>query len=83
MYEFKEATLYATFRRLVKDGLVDAYWGDGTQGGCRKYYRITNAGRAVYRRNVLDWTVTQQITNTILNLPNTDQKSTDQKETVR
>ena len=26
-YEIKEATLYATFRRLVKDGFVDAYWG--------------------------------------------------------
>ena len=43
-YEIKEATLYATFRRLVKDGLVEAYWGDETQGGRRKYYRITDAG---------------------------------------
>ena len=42
-YEIKEATLYATFRRLVKDGLVEAYWGDETQGGRRKYYRITDA----------------------------------------
>ena len=58
-YEIKEATLYATFRRLDKDGLVEAYWGDETQGGRRKYYRITDAGRAVYRQNVLDWTATQ------------------------
>ena len=48
-YEIKEATLYASYRRLVKDGLVEAYWGDETQGGRRKYYRITDAGRAVYR----------------------------------
>ncbi len=67
-YEIKEATLYATFRRLVKDGLVEAYWGDETQGGRRKYYRITDAGRAVYRQNVLDWTATQRIINTLLNL---------------
>ena len=73
-YEIKEATLYATFRRLDKDGLVEAYWGDETQGGRRKYYRITDAGRAVYRQNVLDWTATQQIINTLLNLPDTDQK---------
>jgi DNA-binding PadR family transcriptional regulator len=71
-YEIKEATLYATFRRLDKDGLVEAYWGDETQGGRRKYYRITDAGRAVYRQNVLDWTATQQIINTLLNLKEAD-----------
>jgi DNA-binding PadR family transcriptional regulator len=66
-YEIKEATLYATFRRLVKDGLVEAHWGDETQGGRRKYYRITDAGRAVYKQNLLDWQTTQRIINTILN----------------
>lgn len=67
-YEIKEATLYATFRRLAKDGLVEAYWGDETQGGRRKYYRITDAGRAVYAQNVRDWTATQRIINSLLNL---------------
>ena len=66
-YEIKEATLYATFRRLVKDGLVEAYWGDETQGGRRKYYR----------QNVLDWTATEQIINTLLNLPTTQPKETE------
>ncbi|MFS8498745.1 MAG: PadR family transcriptional regulator, partial [Micromonosporaceae bacterium] len=51
-HEIKEATLYAAYRRLAKDGLIEAYWGDESQGGRRKYYRITDAGRAVYRRNV-------------------------------
>ena len=68
-YEIKEATLYATFRRLERDGLVEAYWGDETQGGRRKYYRITDAGRAVYRRNVVAWQTTHQIINTLLDLP--------------
>ena len=67
-YEIKEATLYATFRRLAKDGLVEAYWGDETQGGRRKYYRITDAGRAVYLQNVRDWTATQRIINSLLNV---------------
>jgi len=67
-YEIKEATLYATYRRLVKDGLVEASWGDETQGGRRKYYRITDAGRAVYRQNVADWLATQAIINTLLNV---------------
>lgn len=68
VHEIKEATLYASFRRLVKDGLLEAYWGDESQGGRRKYYRITDAGRAVYRRNVADWTATQKIINSLLNL---------------
>jgi len=67
-YEIKEATLYATFRRLTKDGLIEPYWGDETQGGRRKYYRITDAGRAVFRRNVDDWLATQKIINTLLDL---------------
>lgn len=67
-HEIKEATLYASFRRLARDGLVEAYWGDESQGGRRKYYRITDAGRAVYRRNVADWRATQQIINTLLDL---------------
>ncbi|HEX4058865.1 MAG TPA: PadR family transcriptional regulator [Galbitalea sp.] len=67
-YEIKEATLYATFRRLTKDGLVEAYWGDETQGGRRKYYRITDAGRAVFTQSVNDWTATARIINTLLNL---------------
>jgi PadR family transcriptional regulator PadR len=67
-YEIKEATLYASFRRLTEDGLVEAYWGDETQGGRRKYYRITDAGRAVYTRNLADWMATQNIINTLLNV---------------
>lgn len=67
-YEIKEATLYATFRRLEKEGLVEAYWGDESQGGRRKYYTITDAGRAVFRRAVTDWTATQQIINTLLDV---------------
>jgi PadR family transcriptional regulator, regulatory protein PadR len=73
-FEIKEATLYATFRRLVKDGLVEAYWGDETQGGRRKYYRITDSGRAVFRQSVKDWTATQIIINTLLGIPESNLK---------
>ncbi|OJX63872.1 MAG: PadR family transcriptional regulator [Micrococcales bacterium 73-13] len=65
-HEIKEATLYAAYRRLEKDGLVEAYWGDETQGGRRKYYRITDAGRAVFRRNVGAWRATRDIIDTLL-----------------
>jgi DNA-binding PadR family transcriptional regulator len=67
-YEIKEATLYASYRRLLRDGLVEAYWGDETQGGRRKYYRITDSGRAVYRDNVRTWVVTRDIIDSLLDL---------------
>ena len=49
-HEIKEATLYADLPPAREDGLVEAYWGDETQGGRRKYYRITDAGRAAVPR---------------------------------
>jgi len=67
-HEIKEATLYAAYRRLVKDGLVEAYWGDESQGGRRKYYRITDAGRAVYRSNVDAWVATRRTIDSLLDL---------------
>lgn len=76
-HEIKEATLYATYRRLEKDGLVEAYWGDETQGGRRKYYRITDAGRAVYRSKVAAWVATRGVIDSLLNLTNTAEKGAD------
>jgi DNA-binding PadR family transcriptional regulator len=70
-YEIKEATLYASYRRLVRDGLVEAYWGDETQGGRRKYYRITDSGRTVYRRSVQAWVLTRGIIDALLDTEGT------------
>jgi len=67
-HEVKEATLYATYRRLQRDGLVESYWGDETQGGRRKYYRITDAGRAVFSGNVAAWVATRRIIDSLLDL---------------
>jgi DNA-binding PadR family transcriptional regulator len=70
-HEIKEATLYATYRRLERDGLVESYWGDETQGGRRKYYRITDAGRAVFRGNVAAWITTRRIIDALLDVKDT------------
>jgi DNA-binding PadR family transcriptional regulator len=71
-HEIKEATLYAAYRRLEKDGLVESYWGDETQGGRRKYYRITDAGRAVYGGNVTAWIATRRIIDSLLDAKETN-----------
>jgi DNA-binding PadR family transcriptional regulator len=65
-YELKEATLYTAFRRLEKDGYILSYWGDETQGGRRKYYRITEQGRKQYEQNVKDWDFARDILDTLI-----------------
>src|SRR6185312_2333372 len=42
-YELKEATMYSSLKRLEHDDHITSYWGDETQGGRRKYYRITGS----------------------------------------
>ncbi len=54
-YELKEATLYTAFRRLESGGFIQSYWGDETTGARRRYYKITDSGRALYHENYADW----------------------------
>ena len=65
-YEMKEATLYSSYKRLESDGYITSYWGDETLGGRRKYYRITDGGRELFRQNKADWMKTQTIMNRLL-----------------
>ncbi len=54
-YELKEATLYSAFRRLEQAGYIRTYWGDETVGARRRYYSITEEGRAAYQSYRQDW----------------------------
>lgn len=65
-YELKEATMYSSLKRLEHDGNIISYWGDETQGGRRKYYRITTQGRDQYKSNIRNWTYAQQILEKLL-----------------
>ncbi|MCP3027769.1 PadR family transcriptional regulator [Halobacillus sp. A5] len=65
-YELKEATLYTAFRRLEKEGYIASYWGDETQGGRRKYYRITAEGEERFKQNKKDWEFAKEILNKLI-----------------
>ncbi|MNW44754.1 lineage-specific thermal regulator protein [compost metagenome] len=54
-FEIKEATMYASLKRLEQEASISSYWGDETQGGRRKYYRVTNKGVETYQRNKANW----------------------------
>ena len=53
--QLKEATLYTTFRRLEGAGVIESYWGNENAGARRRYYHLTDAGRALHEENLADW----------------------------
>ena len=65
-YELKEATMYSSLKRLEADGCITSYWGDETQGGRRKYYRITDRGKQLYAENKNNWEYAKRILDQLL-----------------
>jgi PadR family transcriptional regulator PadR len=65
-YELKEATMYSSLKRLENDKYIVAYWGNETQGGRRKYYRITDSGGRLYEANKRNWDYAKQIIDNLI-----------------
>ena len=65
-YELKEATMYSSLKRLEADGSITSYWGDETQGGRRKYYRITERGKQIYFENKNNWEYAKRVLDNLL-----------------
>ena len=65
-YELKEATMYSSLKRLEADGNITSYWGDETQGGRRKYYRITAKGKQLYSENKNNWDYAKRFLDQLL-----------------
>ncbi len=65
-YELKEATMYSSLRRLETDGDIAWYWGDESLGGRRKYFRITDKGKATYARNKSNWEYAKRVLDHLL-----------------
>ncbi|MDM5340562.1 PadR family transcriptional regulator [Fictibacillus enclensis] len=65
-YELKEATMYSSLRRLEADGDVEWYWGDGSQGGRRKYFKITEKGKATHAKNISNWEYAKRVLEKLL-----------------
>lgn len=63
IYIIKETTLYSAFNRLEKNGLIQSYFGEETQGKRRTYFHITEAGKAYYLEKCQEWHLTKQLVN--------------------
>jgi PadR family transcriptional regulator PadR len=65
-FELKEPSLYTSLKRLEKQKLISAYWGDESQGGRRKYYKITPSGEVVYEEAVGAWAKAKELIDQLI-----------------
>lgn len=66
MVQLKEATLYTAFRRLEEGGFIRSYWGNETTGARRRYYSLTEPGKAKLTEDREAWEATRQVMDTLL-----------------
>jgi PadR family transcriptional regulator, regulatory protein PadR len=50
-----EGTIYPLLSRLRRDGLVESTWQESPSGPPRRYYRLTDSGRAALEGFRLEW----------------------------
>jgi PadR family transcriptional regulator PadR len=50
-----EGTIYPLLSRLRRDGLVESTWQESPAGPPRRYYRLTDSGRAALEGFRLEW----------------------------
>lgn len=65
----KGGTLYPLLARLEEAGLVTVEWRAGDGGPGRKFYALTDAGRAEHDRQTSDWRAFVQTTTTFISTP--------------
>jgi PadR family transcriptional regulator PadR len=56
-----EATVYPVLRRLEASGYVGSRWVHEDSGNPRKYYAITEDGRAFLARALAEWDKTESV----------------------
>jgi PadR family transcriptional regulator PadR len=65
-YELKEPSLYTSLKRLETQMLIASYWGDESQGGRRKYYKITPLGEQTYWKAVAQWKIARVLIDQLI-----------------
>lgn len=56
----QESAIYALLRSLCKAGYTEHYQGSVSGGPARKYYRLTDSGRARHQHLLSQWRLLQE-----------------------
>lgn len=65
-YEIKQPTLYSYLKRLEEDDLIVSYWGENSNGGRRRYYALTKAGRENCEQFISEWQYHREVLNDLV-----------------
>ncbi len=65
-YEIKQPTLYSCLKRLEKQGFISSYFGEESNGGRRRYYKLTAKGKETLEQDQREWEFSRTIINKLL-----------------
>ncbi len=67
-YTLKQPTLYSALKRLENQGYIKAYWktDEVTLGGRRKYFKLTESGKAIAEKNLSEWEYSRTIIDSLI-----------------
>lgn len=69
----KEGTLYPLLKRLKDQELLHYTWRESTTGPPRKYYRLTETGKAFLNNLLITWNeLVQAVSNSTKNIANNE-----------
>ena len=66
LFRWREGTAYRVLHDLERRGLVTSTWRGLKTGRPRKYYRITDRGRLVWRERQREWQMFSRALNALL-----------------
>lgn len=67
--EWSDGMLYPVLHRLEKEGLIASKWVQSEEGRHRKYYAITEEGKAALHQEQENWTSINQVMEVLWKLP--------------
>ena len=65
-FEWKEGSLYPGLHKLERAGLIESEWAGEEGTRRRKYYRLTEAGRAALTEKARSWQALRQAIDQVL-----------------
>lgn len=55
IFTWQEGTIYPVLHKMEKEGFISTEWQEAESGRQRKYYFITEAGRAFLKESAKEW----------------------------
>lgn len=65
-FQWKEGTLYPCLHRLESKGLIQSKWVTSDTGKPRKYYVLTQHGKAAVKEKIHEWSEFSSAVNALL-----------------